>query len=129
MQRARDVHERVLEHPLNAGGAIGEAPALRGLEVDRLVRVARTAEQLDESRRIRSRGGRLVLEIVHVERERAVRRAPDQLADRVGHGRTPVGGEAHDLVFVLVDREAEIGREGGIQHAERVRESDFAQRA
>ena len=55
MQRARHVHQRVLENALDAGGAIGEAPAFGGLEVDRLVRVARTAEQLDEPRRIRSR--------------------------------------------------------------------------
>ena len=37
VQRARDLDERVLEDALHAGGAVGEAPALGGLEVDRLV--------------------------------------------------------------------------------------------
>ena len=126
MQRARHVHQRVLEHPLDAGGAIGEAPPVGGLEVDRLVRVARTAEQLDESRRIRPRGRRMVLEVVHVESECAVRRAPYQLAHIVGQGGTPIGGEAHDLVFVLVHGEAEPGGERGIQQAERVGISNLA---
>ena len=55
VQRARDVDQRVFEHALDAGGAVGEALAFGGLEIDRLVRVARRAEQIDESRRIRSR--------------------------------------------------------------------------
>ena len=62
-----------------------------------------------------------------IERERAVRRAADQLAHLLDHRRAPVGGEAHHLVLVLVDREAEIGGERRIEHAERVREPDFAQ--
>ena len=37
--------------------------------------------------------------------------------------RTPVGGEPHHLVLVLVHREAEIGGERRVQHAERVRDS------
>ena len=41
VQRARDVDQRVLEHALHAGGAIGEAPAFGRVEVDRLVRSAR----------------------------------------------------------------------------------------
>ena len=70
---------------LDAGGDVGEAPAVRGLQIDRLVRVARRPEQLDESRRIRPLGRRVELEIVEVEREGAVGRAADHLAHRVGH--------------------------------------------
>ena len=66
-------------------------------------------------------------EVIKIERERAVRRAADQLADLLGQRGPAVGGEAHDLVFVLVHREAEIGGEGRIQHAERMRKPDFAQ--
>ena len=82
MERARDVHERVLEHTLHARRAVGEAPALGGPEVDRLVRAdaaartgRRTVDEYDRARR------RLVLEVLRDERERAVRRAADQLAD------------------------------------------------
>ena len=128
MERARDVDERVLEHALDAGGAVGEALAFGGLEIDRIVRAcaaARTARRTcDEYDRA---GRRLVLEVLRDERERAVRRAANQLADLVDHRRTAVGGESHDLVLVLVHREAEIGGEGRIQHAERMREPDLAQ--
>src|SRR4029453_7597630 len=44
MQRARHVHERVLENPLDAGGAIGEAPSVGGFEVHPLLGVARRTE-------------------------------------------------------------------------------------
>ena len=80
MQRARDVDQHVLEHALHAGGAVGEALPFGGREVDRVVRAARRAEQLDEPRRIRAAGRGLELEIVQVERERAVGRAANQLA-------------------------------------------------
>ena len=50
MERARDVHQRVFEDALHAGGAVREAPALGGLEVDRVVGVARRPEQIDEPR-------------------------------------------------------------------------------
>src|ERR687885_318142 len=50
----------------------------------------------------------------------AVPRAPDQLPDLLGHGRTAVGGKPHHLVLVLVHRESEIRGKGRIQHAERV---------
>ena len=73
------------------------------------------------------RGGRVVLEVLEDEREAAVRRAANHLADLLGHRRPPVGGKPHDLVLVLVDREAEIRGERRIQHAERVREPDLAQ--
>ena len=68
----RDVDEDVLEHALDAGGAIGEALPLGGLEIDRLVRMARRAEEVDEFGRIGALGRRLKLEIFGIERERAV---------------------------------------------------------
>ena len=40
---------------------------------------------------------------------------------------TAVGGEPHHFVLVFVDREAEVGRERRVEHAERVRESDLAE--
>ena len=127
MERARHVHQRVFENPLDAGGAVGKPPAVPGLEVDRIVHVARRSEHIDEPRRVRSRGRRVVLEVIEVESERAIRRAADHLADFVDHARTPVRREPHHLVLVLVHGEAEIRRERRIQHAQRMREPDFAQ--
>ncbi len=118
MERTCDVDQRVLEHPLDAGGAIGEATPFGGFEVDRLVRAARRSEQIDESRRIRSPGRRVVLEVIEIEGERAIRCAADHLTHLIGQRRPPVRGKPHDLVLVLVHREAEIGRERRIEHAE-----------
>ena len=128
MQRAGHGHERVLENPLHAGGAIGEALAFRRLQVDRLVRIAWLAEQLNEARRIRLRGRRVVSEVIEIEDERAIHRAPDQLANLLGHVWTSVSGQSHDLVLVLVYCEAQVGGKRRIQHAERMRESDFAKK-
>src|SRR3954468_3449871 len=36
-----------------------------------------------------------------------------------------VSGEPHHLVFALVDREPEIGREGGIEHPQRMRKAQL----
>ena len=122
----RDVQQRVLEHPLHAGRAVGEALPLRGLQIDRIVRVARRSEQIDELRGIRSTRRRLELEVLRRQRERAVRGRPDQLPDVVRHDGPPVGGEPHHLVLVLVDRKSEVRGERGIQHPERMREPDLA---
>ena len=128
LERARDVHERVLEHPLHAGGAVGEASALLRSR-DRSDRTAgaaaRTARRTwtnrtgSQSSGTRSTPGR--------ERRRrpAVRRM--SLRTCSVEGRSPVGSEPHHLVLVLVHREAEIGGEGRVQHAQRMRESDLAQ--
>jgi hypothetical protein len=48
MQRTRDVDQRLLEHVLNAGSAVGEALPVFGLEVDGFVRAARPPEEIDE---------------------------------------------------------------------------------
>ena len=49
VQRPRDVYQRFLEHLLHAGSAVGEALSVFGREVDRFVRAARPAEEIDES--------------------------------------------------------------------------------
>ena len=87
LQCAGDVHERVLEHALHARRDVGESPAFGGLDVDRLVGRTRRPEEIHELRRIRSRRRRLVLEVLRHDRERAVRRAPDHLANLIDHGR------------------------------------------
>ena len=116
-QRPRDVEQRVLEHALHAGGAVGEAAAVVALQVDRVVGMARRAEQIDERRRERPARARLVLEVLRHEREAAVGRAPDHLPHRVAERRPPVGGQPHHLVLAVVHREAEVGRERRIEHA------------
>ena len=80
LQRARRLDQRVLEHALHAGGAVCESPPLAGLHVDRIEGAARRAEEVDELRRVRSRRGRVVLEILRREREAAIRRTPNELA-------------------------------------------------
>ena len=50
LQRARHVDQRVLEHTLDAGGAISKAPAFGRLEIDRVVRASWWSEQIDELR-------------------------------------------------------------------------------
>ena len=44
----------------------------------------------------------------------------------VAHRRPTVRRESHHLVLVFVHGEAEVRGEGGVQHAERVRELDLA---
>ena len=85
----------------------------------------RPAEEIDESRRIRSTGRRLILEVLRNENERPVGRTADQLADLRAHGRTPVRRQPHHLVLVFVHGESEVGGERGVEHAERVREPDL----
>src|SRR5262245_49995831 len=65
--------------------------------------------------------------VVEVELKRTVCGLMNETTDLVDHRRLPVAGKSHHLVLVLVDREAEIGRERRIQHAERVRKPDFTQ--
>ena len=122
--RARHVDQRVLEHALDAGGAIGEAP-VGGLQIDRLVRVTRTPEQRDEPRRIRSGRRRLVLEVRHVERERAVRCAANQLANGIDHGGAPIRRETHDFVFGGIDFESGVVSKSGVEQPERMRKADL----
>src|SRR5438105_4095483 len=50
MERSRDLHQRVLQHPLYAGCAIGIALSLRRFQIYRFIRAARGAKQIDETR-------------------------------------------------------------------------------
>ena len=45
---AGDLHQRVFEHALNAGRDVGEAASFIGAQIDRIVRTARRAEEIDE---------------------------------------------------------------------------------
>ena len=50
MELSGDVHQNVLQDPLHAGGAIGEALSFRSLQIDRLIRITRRTKQFDETR-------------------------------------------------------------------------------
>ena len=91
LQRPRRVHQYVFQDKLNAGGAIGEAAAFGGPEVDRFERIAGRPEQIDEFCGERPLGRGVKIEIVQIEPEGAVRRPPDHLANRIGHGRAAIG--------------------------------------
>ena len=116
------------KNSLDAGGAIGEAPAFGGFQIDGLIGIARRSEQLHEPRRIGTLRGGVEFEVIEIERKRAVRRAADQTADLIDHGRAAVAGEPHHFVLAFVHREAEVGGERRVQHAERMRKSDFARK-
>src|SRR5438132_8703113 len=61
MQGPCQLDERVFEHALNARGAIGEASSVRGLEIDRLVRVARPSEQFEDRKSTRLNSSHTVI--------------------------------------------------------------------
>src|SRR5262245_19907519 len=126
MECARDVHEPVFEDLLNARRAVGEPPAFVCLEIDGLVWMSRCPEQVDEPRRIRPRGGGLVLEELRREREPAVGRAANQRPYAIDHRRMSIRRETHHLVLVFVYLEAEIRGKGRVQQAERMGIPDLA---
>ncbi len=111
-KRPRNIHQRVLEHALHAGRAIGEAPAVGSFQIDRLIRIARRPKQFHEPVGIRTLGRGVKLKIIQIECERAVRRAPDKSPHLIHHGRPAIAGQPHHFVFIFVHREAEIRREG-----------------
>ena len=128
VQRARDVDQDVLEHALHAGGAVGEAPAL-GASRGRSARSGCAAARTD--RRIAT--NTIASAVVwNSKYSRSSAKAPSgvrriSLRTSSTMRRPAVGGEAHHLVFVFVHREAEIGGERRVEHAERMREPDLAQ--
>ena len=65
----------------------------------------------------------VVREVLEVELEQVAARA-DEPAQLVREARCPVRREAHHLPLVAVAWEAEPLRDGGVEHAERVRERD-----
>ena len=128
LKTAGHLNQSVLENSLHAAGAIREPLAPRGLQVNRLRRVTRRSEQVHETRGKGSFGRGLILEVIQVQRERAVRRAVNQLANVIHHRRAAVGGEPHNLVLVFVHREAQVRRERRVQHSQRMRKPDLAQK-
>ena len=69
----------------------------------------------------------LVREIFQAQAEGKRRVHVNDAAKFIEEFRLAVGGEAHHFVFVAEFPEAEILRERGVIHAERMRESDFAE--
>ncbi len=70
-----------------------------------------------------------VVEVVHVEPERAVVLEVDQvLADQRRRNRLAVGRQAHQLVLAGVDLEPGVVGEGRIEQPQRMREVDLPQR-
>src|SRR5712664_3660745 len=72
------------------------------------------------------RGG-VLLEIAQIQSEGAVIRSSEHPPNRVLENGLPVGCQPHHLVLALVHRKAEVSGESGIEHAQGVRESDFAE--
>ena len=50
MQSSRDVDQYLFDDELHARGTVGEAPAIRSGQIDRLVGLAGRTEQVDETR-------------------------------------------------------------------------------
>ena len=118
---ARELDDHFFGDDLNARGQIHFA-----LRQGRLGLARRAAEQLVELRIGHAQSG-AVVEVVHVETERAVVLHVDEMvADLLHEPRLAIGREAHHLVLAGVDLEAGVVRERGIQQAQRVREVDLA---
>ena len=68
------------------------------------------------------------IEVAQVEAEGAVWLEIDQLRqDQVAKDRFAVGGETHHFVFPGVDPKTEVVGEGGVEQAERMRETQIGQ--
>ena len=81
-------------------------------------RLAGRTEELEELLAVPGVARVVVREVVHVEAERAVGRHLDQLPHLVDVSGLAVRRHAHDLVFALVDLEAEKGREDAVEQPE-----------
>src|SRR6185437_11548999 len=126
-QVAGDVDQHLLEDRLRAGRDVGVARPLRRGEIDRLLGIPRRSEQLDEARAEGTPGALLKVEVRERQPERAILRANEGAPDLVQETRLSVGGEPHDLVLAFVDRKPEVGGEGRIEEAERMRKAHLAQ--
>src|SRR5438067_1224121 len=127
VQPPRHIDERLLEDALHRRGDVRVMAAGFALRIDRVPRIARGTERVDESARVRAARGEVVVEIREIERESAVRGAAEHLADFVRESRAAVRSQPHHLVLALVHWKSEPGREGRVEHAERVREANLAQ--
>ena len=91
----------------------------------RLRPAGRAAEELVEPL-ARHRQTLAVVEVAHVQAERAVRLQVEQvLEDQIAVARFAVRRQPHHLVFARVHLEAGVVGEGRIQQAERVRKPQF----
>src|SRR6185437_3444563 len=68
----------------------------------------------------------LMTEILETEAEGKRRVRPDDFPEFAEKFRLAIGREAHDFVFVAELPKSKVLREGGVVHAERMRERDFA---
>ena len=115
VQRARHAQHDLLAHHLHRAREIHLA--LRQL---RLRDARRPAEQLVE-RAVRHRQAREIVEVLLVERERAVLAHRDQVpVDRLHVLGLAVGRQTHHLVLARVHLEARVVRERGVQQPERI---------
>ena len=119
-EAARHPQHRLIQHRLDRG---------RDVHVERrqqLVRAShRLAEQFGEPVVGHGETGAIV-EIGHVEPERAVRLQVDQIVENeLCVFRLAIGRQPHHLVFAGIDLEAGVVGGGRIQQAERMREMNF----
>src|SRR5215472_9923894 len=70
--------------------------------------------------------GAMVLEVIQPEAKARASIGADDAAELIQVGRLTIGSKAHDFVFVTELAKSEVLRNGGVIHAERMRESDRA---
>jgi hypothetical protein len=99
------------------------------LEIPWPVRGPAWTEQLLHGRAEAQLGVGEVREVRKAELERTVVAKPDELGQLFAEAGPSIRGEAHHLVFALVDLEAEVRGEPGVEQAQRVRVLDAAELA
>src|SRR5207245_1198758 len=126
LQLPREVDENLFHDALDAGCDIGAALAFRCRKVDRIPRIPRRPQSVDELARPALSRTLVIVEIREIERDPAVRSAPHDPPEQILERGASVGGETHHLVLALVHGKAEIRSERRIEHAQRVREAQLA---
>ena len=117
---ARERDNNILAYALDRGGEV------HFLLRQQFFRFARRSAKQRVEPRIGHRQAGAIVEIVHVEVERAVVSDVDQVvSDDAGIFGLAVGREAHHLVFARVDLEPGVVGEGRVQQPERMREVNF----
>src|SRR6185503_4395105 len=114
--RQRSVVGRLVAEIRREPGRLGEEQRLHG---------ARLAEQLHERVAVSARRRVLKVEVLEIQRERAVALHVDQLAHLLDEAWTAVRRHPHYLVFPLVHLEPEERGERRVEQSERVREMDL----
>jgi hypothetical protein len=124
-QRPRDVQQRVLEHRLHAGRAVGEPAAVVALQIDRIVGVAGAPKSSTNA------GENDRLALVWYSKYSGTSANPPSAVRRITFRRRRTSSDArrrpaHHLVLAVVHREAEVRRERRIEHPERMGKPDLA---